>query len=130
MEMVAMMLAAAVAVAGTVTVPATEGSRFRRLFDVCDSHVKGCAGGGCKLKVTSLTCERRVGGEKAKCTYVCEGTEHMLTDEQAMEVFKAAGKPGDLTREKDGLQSIRDVNVDCGPASEKTVCVLKGNKKR
>lgn len=80
-----------------------DAAKVRALFSVCTASDQTCADGACALTVEQLSCERKsVPAPAGTCAFVCAGSPHQLTDDQALAVMSLLGKPKALyTREGD-----------------------------
>lgn len=116
--------------AGEIKLKDAPATSFRRLLAICESQDAKCSGFVCKMSVTALKCERVPGGVKGSCTFKCNGGDHMLTGDQALEVFKVVEKQKKMIETTESTEAFKDASVVC--ESSKTavsgVCKIKHAK--
>jgi hypothetical protein len=116
--------------AGQFNITGGPGVNVRRLFSVCDSQDAKCEGGKCKFTLTKLTCESTPAEMKGNCTFACNGAQHILTDEQALAVFKALSPQKKMIEKTGTTEAFKDASITCEPmvAMDAAKCSVKHSK--
>lgn len=128
--MLSLIFVSLLANAGEIKLTENKGLSLRRLFAVCESPDAKCSGGKCKINLTQLKCERVPGGTKGNCTFKCNGNEHMLTGDQALDVFKNIEGQKKMIQATESTESFKDASITCDPVKSETsaVCKIKHSK--
>lgn len=116
--------------AGEIKLKAAPATPFRRLFAVCESKDAKCSGFSCKMNLTALTCERVPGGVKGSCTFKCNGQDHMLSGDQALEIFKSVENQKKMIEKTETTEAFKDASVSCEASKTESsgVCKIKHAK--